>query len=258
MRVPWRAPLVGASVAAVVAVCAAGPRIEGTDPMIGADLALFGLLAAWLVLVVQEARVAWHLGRALAASCIAGDAAGTPCRIVRGAGQEAFVLGVLRPTIYVGERLAAELSPRELRAVVLHEEYHRRTRAPLRAAALRAMLRLAAPSRAAQALLANRLADLERAADAFAMGLGASPATLAAALIRVDAAGAGAAAAFGADGSRGTAFGAAADRRVDALLAAASGRPVRTAPLPPLEWLVPVVALVVPLACYLMGLVPPA
>lgn len=157
---------------------------------------------------------------------------------------QAFALGVLRPTIYVSERLLTELSRRELRAVVLHEEHHRRTRAPLRAAALRSWLALAGWSRPARTRLTDRLADLEREADAFAMAHGTSPATLAAALLQTDALVAGA----------GASFGAAADRRLEALLAAAADGPSRSVPLPPIEWLVPAAGLALPMACYLLGI----
>ena len=255
MRVPLALTLAGAALAAVATACLASPRPIGVDPMIGVDLTLVGLLASWLVMVIHDGWVASRLGRALTATSAGGDVAGVACRIIPGS-HEAFVLGVLRPTMYVGKGLINDLSPRELRAVALHEEYHRRTYAPLRAAALRALLHLSAPSRTACSFIADRLADLEREADAFAMGHGSSPATLAAALVRVDAVASGASAAFAPHAGRGIDFGAAGDRRVAAVLAAASGRPDRAAPLPPLEWLVPVAGLVVPLVCSLAGLVP--
>ncbi len=78
------------------------------------------------------------------------------------------------------------------------------------------------------------------------MAHGTSPATLAAALVRTDALVAGS----------GASFRAATDRRLEALLAAAAGRPSRSVPLPPLGWLVPAASLVLPVACYLVGIAP--
>lgn len=253
MRVPPQAPLIAV---AFLAVCLGVPRVTGNDPMFVADVAILGALVVWSLLVGREVWCGWKLGRALMARSTASDIAGVRCRVVAGAGLQAFVLGVRRPTIYVSERLVVELPPRELRAVVLHEEHHRRTQGPLRAAALRALLGLAVLSKSARGRLADRLADLEREADAFAMGFGASPATIAAALVRVDAATTGAAAAFAAHGGQGIDFGAAGDRRVSALLAADGGGSDREALLPPLEWLVPVANVLIPLVCYVAGLMP--
>ncbi len=243
MRVPLRASLI---VAVALVVCAAGPRVTHADPMLAVDLAFITTVIAWAVLVARDAWRGWRLGRLLTARSVGADVAGVRCRVVAGGAMQAFALGVLRPTIYVGERLVSELPPRELRAVVLHEEYHRRTYAPLRAAALHSWLELAALSRPARVRLADRLADLEREADAFAMEHGTSPATLAAVLVRTDAFATG----------LGASFGAAADRRLEALLEAAAGGSSSSIPLPPLEWLVAAAGLALPAACYLMGFAP--
>ncbi len=243
MRVPLRESLI---LAAALVSCAVGPRVTHPDPMLAVDLVITAALGAWAVLFARDAWRGHKLGRALTARSTVADVAGVQCRVVLGGAMEAFALGALRPRIYVSERLLTELPRGELRAVVLHEEYHRRTHAPLRAAALRSWLQLAGWSRWARARLADRLADLEREADAFAMAHGTSPATLAAALVRTDALVAGS----------GASFGAAADRRLEALLAAAAGGPSRSVPLPPLEWLVPAASLVLPVACYLLGIAP--
>ncbi len=243
MRVPLRALLV---IAVVAAICVGGPRVTDSDPMIAADVALLAGLLVWAVLVARETWRGWRIARALRGRTLVTEIAGVRCCVVAGGTMQAFALGILRPRIYVSERLLVEMPPRELRAVVLHEEYHRRTYAPLRAAALRSLLELAAVSRSAKSSLADRLADLEREADAFAMQLGAGPEMLAAALVRTDADVA----------PSGASFGAAAERRLEALLAAATGTAPQAVPLPPLEWLVPAVALLVPVACYLMGLAP--
>ena len=238
MRVQPRASLIAV---ALLAICLGGPLVT---------------LAAWAVLVGREAWRSWRLGCELVSRSVAADVAGMRCRVVAGADLRAFALGLLRPTIYVSERLLVELPAHELRAVVLHEEYHRRTYGPLRAAALRALLDRAVLPRSVRARFADRLVDLECEADAFAMRRGSHPASLAAALVRVDAADTLASAAFAANGARGIDFGAAGDRRVSALLAAAADPADRPAPLPPLEWLVPLAGLVLPLACFLAGFLP--
>ena len=253
MRVPPRASLIAV---ALVAICLGVPRVTGNDPMLVTDVALLGALVVWALLVGREVLRGRKLGRALMARSTTSDIAGVRCRVVAGAGRQAFVLGAFRPTIYVSERLLVELPSHELRAVVLHEEHHRRTHGPLRASALRALRDLAVLSKSARVSLAERLADLEREADAFAMGLGTSPTTLAAALVSVDATTTGSAAAFVEHGGRGIDFGAAGDRRVSALLAADAGGADPAASVPPLEWLLPVAGLVLPLACYLAGLAP--
>lgn len=44
----------------------------------------------------------------------------------------AFTAGIVRPLVYVSDKLAADLSPEELEAVIAHEAAHRRRRDPLR------------------------------------------------------------------------------------------------------------------------------
>jgi Zn-dependent protease with chaperone function len=65
----------------------------------------------------------------------AAAAVGVPATRVRQMSTDsvpAFTAGLFRPVIYVNERLEAQLSPEELRAVIAHEDAHRRRRDPLR------------------------------------------------------------------------------------------------------------------------------
>jgi len=126
-----------------------------------------------------------------------------------------------------------------MRAVVLHEDHHRRTRAPVRAAALGAWLRLLGRSNHVQRVLVDRLSDLEALADADAIGRGSSPRSLARALLK------------GGDASpRPVSFAYGAERRVEQLLDRAAGVPVEAVGRLPYEWLPVVLLSVATLACH--------
>ena len=55
--------------------------------------------------------------------------------VIAGAVPQAFCAGLLRPRIYVSQAALDALDERELRAVLAHEEHHRRRRDPLRLSA---------------------------------------------------------------------------------------------------------------------------
>ena len=98
-------------------------------------------------LAVDTIRAGRHGGRSLAS--LEGGAAGALAAILDGSGVprdrvvlcDRFVMptvvGILRPVILIPEYLVRALAGEELRAIVLHEEAHRRRRDPLRAALLR-------------------------------------------------------------------------------------------------------------------------
>lgn len=233
-----RSVLVLAAATTALAWCAGAALVTGQDPMAAAELAALGIVSAWAVLTLREVRAGQALGRALAAASDEAVVAGLRCRLIEAGPREAFVVGAVSPTIYVGAAYIAALDEEELRAVMLHEEHHRRTRAPLRAAALDAWRCLARPSRSVQGILTRHLADLEVAADAFAMGRGAAPGALASALLKSER-----------GSSRAAAFSGAADLRIAALLGAARGDPPAAARLP-IEWLPLAVVGVAILACH--------
>ena len=210
--------------------------------MLLVELGVGGLVALWGSLVLREVWKARSLGRRLSAHSADAMIAGVHCRIVRQEAHEAFVMGAWAPTIYIGAGYLAILDPAERRGVLLHEEHHRRTRAPLRAAALDSWLQLARPVRVLERALTERIADLEVSADAFAMAAGTSPDVLASALLK------------GQSGAlAGTGYSHASEQRISALIGAAHGRPPAQGRLP-LEWL-PLAIVTAALAACHIGLV---
>lgn len=212
----------------------------GVDPMLFFEMVGVGILGLWSASLGRDLWRAGRLRRRLDLMSDAETIDGVALRVIRGGDVEAFVLGVLRPTVYLGDASIGVLEDDELAAVVHHEDHHRRTLAPLRGAALEAWLRIVGPWSAARRPLSARLAQLEAAADAYAMRRGVHPASIAAALLKVDP-----------QRMAGTAFSGAADVRIKALVDAAAGRPAsRTTPLP-YEWLPLVMAIAVAVGCHL-------
>lgn len=62
---------------------------------------------------------------------------GVGCHLIASAEPQAFCAGFLRPRIYLSEGARDQLEADELRAVLAHEEHHRRRRDPLRLLAAR-------------------------------------------------------------------------------------------------------------------------
>jgi len=207
--------------------------------MLVVELGAGGLLSLWAGLLLREVRTARSLGRRLSANSADAVIAGVHCRIVRQGAHEAFVIGALEPTIYVGAGFLAMLDPAERRGVLLHEEHHRRTHAPLRAAALESWLRLVRPVTVLERVLTERIADLEVSADAYAMAAGTSPDVLASALLK------GRSAALA-----GTGYSDASEQRISALIDVADGRPAARGRLP-LEWLPLAIVTVAVAACHI-------
>lgn len=216
-------------------------RTMGWDPMVALEVVVAVAIAAWVALLLPSLRQGRRLGAALRSRSVAMQIQGIECRVVLGPERRAFVLGAVRPTIYIGEALLESLHADELRAVLLHEDFHRRTLGPLRAASLEAWRHLARPLGRVEAALTDRLVDLERAADRYAVGHGASPAGVASALLKVDAA-----------GGSGVAFASAADRRVGGLLEFTSGL-ANTPDRLPYEWLPPAATLLAVAICHVAG-----
>ena len=126
----------------VAAYCAVAAELAGGDPMMVLEVLGAISLAAWGFVGARNVVRGWWLARGLGPHCDRSSVAGVECRILRGGRRGAFVLGAVRPAIYLGEELVATLDPDELRAVLLHEDHHRRTLAPLRSAGLEAWLTL--------------------------------------------------------------------------------------------------------------------
>lgn len=211
--------------------CLALGAFLGGDPMLVIEVAGGALIATWAALVtvqlVRSQRMLWALARN------GWDASmfGVRFRIAPALGTDAVVVGSIRPVIYVGADLVANLTHDELRAVLYHEDHHRRSRAPIRAAALDAWLRLLGRSDQVREALVERLSELESLADADAIRRGSSPGSLARALLKGEAS------------LQAISFAYAAERRVEQLLDRAAGVPLETTGRLPYEWL-PVMLLV--------------
>ena len=223
--------------------CKAAGVSVGVDPMLVLEIAGAAAIVLWAALVGRDLRTAGRLRGQLDLVSSPETIEGVEVRVIRDGSVDAFVLGALRPAVYLGDASIDVLDRDELAAVVHHEDHHRRTLAPLRAAAVGAWLRIVGRSSAARALLLARLAQLEAAADAYAMQRGVHPGAIAAALLKVDP-----------HRTSGTAFSGTADRRIQALVDAAAGRPAaRTTPLP-YEWLPLVIVIAATVGCHLTEL----
>lgn len=232
--------------ASVATACLVTAELADGDPMMVLEVLGAVALGAWAFVGAGNVLRGRRLARALDAHGVTSVVAGVECRILRGGRRAAFVLGTFRPAIYIGEELVAALDPEELRAVLFHEDHHRRTLAPLRSAALEAWLTLAGRWTPVRALLVGRLAHLEEEADAEALRRGVSPATLASALVKSDVSLMGA----------GAAFSAASDSRLRNLLDAGAGQAAARAPRLPYEWLPLAAVVIVTVACHIGGLPP--
>ena len=142
-------------VAAGVALawCTAVGVSIGVDPMLLIEIAGLGVLGLWSASVGRDLRRADRLRRRLDRMSDARTIDGVDLRVIRGGDVEALVLGVLRPTVYLGDASIRVLDDDELAAVIHHEDHHRRTLAPLRAAAIEAWLRIVGRSSAARGLM---------------------------------------------------------------------------------------------------------
>lgn len=204
----------------------------GGDPMLALEIGGAALAVMWAALVGFELARSLPLSRTFDVDAEDVVLFGVPVRVTPALGTDAVVVGAIRPRIYVGSGFLGALARDEVRAVVLHEDHHRRTRAPVRAAALGAWLTLLGRAPMIRGVLVDRLTDLETLADADAIRRGSSPRSLARALLKGDVS------------VRPASFAYAADRRIELLLDRADGNttdPVRRLPY---EW-VPVIVLAV-------------
>lgn len=210
--------------------CVALGALLGGDPMLAIEIAGAATVGVWAGLVLRDLARSQRLAYGLSASAVETSLFGVPCRVTSALGADAIVVGALRPRIFVGRELVANLSDDELRAVVYHEDHHRRTGAPLRAAALAGWLRLLGRWGRLRDAFSDRLVDLETLADADAIRRGSNARSLARALLKGDLT------------LQPASFAYSADRRVVELLDRASGVAVRPSRRLPYEW-VPVALL---------------
>lgn len=210
----------------------------GGDPTLAIEVGGLALAVTWGGLVVRELNRSHRLAGALSVDAVEARLFGVSCRVTAALGADALVVGSIRPRIFVGASLVGALTTDELEAVVYHEDHHRRTRAPLRAAALGAWLRLLGRSEGIRGLVLDRLADLETLADADAIRRGATPSSLARALMK------------GELSQQPVAFSYAAERRVEHLLDRAAGTSVAASDRLPYEWLPVALVTAATLGCH--------
>ena len=227
-----------AVVAGSLGWCVALGTLVGGDPMLAVEVAGSTLAVLWTVMVARELVRSEGLSSLLAGDAQETSMFGVPVCVTRALAMDAIVVGSIRPVIYVGADLLAALSDDELQAVVLHEDHHRRTRAPIRAAALGAWLRLVGRSDRVRSVLIDRLSDLEALADADAIRRGSSPQSLARALLK------------GEPSLQRVSFTHVSERRIEQLLDRAAGDPVKAAGRLPYEWLPVLLLTVATLGCH--------
>ncbi len=223
--------------------CMVAGRLAGGDPLLIVELLGGGVIAAWATVGAWNVWLGHRLERSLTPRVRPTALFGIRVELIPGGGGHAFVLGAIRPRIFVGEALLTVLDAGELRAVLLHEDHHRRTLAPLRSAALDAWLTLLGRWERTRVMVDDRLTDLEVLADAEAIRRGATPATLASALVKCDRS----------LGPAVSAFSRSADRRIESLLGAAAEHPMAAVPRLPYEWLPPAVLALLVLGCHATG-----
>jgi len=230
----WLVALVGAA-----ALCLALGRFVEGDPMLFIELGGLLFVLAWVALLVADVVRSSRAMRTLSNGAYETTLFGAPCLVAPSLGMDALVVGSIRPRIFVGAAMLSRLSEDELRAVVYHEDHHRRVLAPLRAAALTAWLRLLGRSGTVRVVVMDRLADLESLADADAIRRGSSPRALARALLQ------------GESASQPAAFSFAAERRVSRLLGLAADMPEVPSYRMPYEWLPVALLAVAAVSCHL-------
>lgn len=155
--------------------------------MLGAELGVFGLTAGWVTLLSKSVSAGLVDQRELQRRTRPTRVRGRVLRVIDASrSNEAFVLGPLRPEIFVSRPLLETLDADELEAVLLHEEHHQRTLAPLRTVALAAWMRMVGVVPVLVRWIERRLEQLEIDADRYALAGGATPATIASALVKCD------------------------------------------------------------------------
>lgn len=175
-----RARLGVLTAAALITVCVAGIWLA-TPFLTVAAAVVAGVL---LVRVAAQGRNHLRLARALRRDSQLGSHDGVPVRW-RSLAAGAVVAGFRDPQIYCDRNLAERLTGDELTAVLLHERHHQLRRDPLRLLLLSAVEPAVAWFAAGRRWLMYRRAQIEIAADRFALERGVRRSSLARAVLRV-------------------------------------------------------------------------
>lgn len=220
--------------------CVLLDELLGHDHVLAVELSALCVAAIWAGMTLRELAVLQGLALALSADAEDVELFGVRCSLTSGIAADAVVLGAIRPRIFVGRALARALSADELQAVIYHEDHHRRTFAPVRAAALAAWLRLFGRWTRIRMIVLDRLAHLEVLADADAIRRGSSPASLARALLK------------GHASPQPISFSYAASERVERLLSHAAGEVDDASDRLPYEWLPTLLLAIATLGCHVI------
>ena len=237
--VPGVRPLAFSAVGAIAWCVLVGGVADG-DPMLIVEAVVGSVILLWMLHVIREILSMRRLEDALATDALAVVIGGIACRMTPALGADAVVIGAIRPRIYVGVDLLNRLTDDEIEAVLYHEEHHRVTRAPLRAAAITSWMRLFGRAGKVREMLLDRLADLETMADAEALRRGSTAGSLARALLK-----------GGEPVGLTAAFSYAAHRRVEQLLDHVEGDPPAGSRRLPYEWLPVAMFAVTAVGCHI-------
>lgn len=218
--------------------CAGLSVLIGGDPMMAIEIGGVAVTILWAAALVRELVLSGQIVKKLSVDAEEIALFGVPCNVTPALGLDALVVGSVRPRIFVGAQLIGTLTDQELEAVVFHEDHHRRNRAPLRAAALGAWLRVLGRSECVRNVILDRIADLETMADADAIRRGSSPRSLARALLK------------GEISLEPVAFSYVAGQRVERLLDHAAGNQADASAHAPYEWLPIALLAVTAVACH--------
>lgn len=174
----------------VVCLMAPVPATGGAGTFLGPEMVRLVLALIGITGLLVGLSVAWHAERhrrlaslldRLAEPAVLGE---MPVGVVDGIGP-ACVAGLRRPRIYCASDLAIQLEPVELRAVLLHERHHQIDHAPARLILLDAVAWPLGRLTMGRRWLAGARAQIEIAADRYALTSGATRADLASALLKL-------------------------------------------------------------------------
>jgi beta-lactamase regulating signal transducer with metallopeptidase domain len=198
--------VVGAFLGAL-AICMALPALNpacGMSSLVGPSVAGCGAVESWVsggfvpaglivggaIAMIVAASVAWQalrhrqvaesLKREARPALVADQRVG----LVPGTGL-ILVAGIRDPQIYCSADILGRLEPEELRAVLLHERHHALSHAPTRLILLSALAHVVGRIRTGHAWLERERARIEIAADAHALGNGATRPALARAILKL-------------------------------------------------------------------------
>ena len=174
----------------VLCLMASMPATGGAGTFLGPEMVRLILALIGVMGLLVGLSVAWHAERhrrlaslldRLTESAVLGE---MPVGVVDGIGP-ACVAGLRRPRIYCASDLAIQLEPVELRAVLLHERHHQIDHAPARLILLDAVAWPLRRLTMGRRWLAGARAQIEIAADRYALTSGATRADLASALLKL-------------------------------------------------------------------------